>query len=121
MAAQRVANRLMSTMAPVDMTASSARATRWGLAACAGSAPGPWQKAGASDAAIASDTEQCRASAQHQAARLYPYGSSNPTLGGAGMIAAAQQASTDRSSAELQAFNDCMESRGYTRAQKPAN
>src|SRR5712671_6968959 len=33
MTAQRVANRLMSTMAPVDMTASSARATRWGLAA----------------------------------------------------------------------------------------
>jgi len=33
MTAQRVANRLMSIMAPVDMTAPSARATRWGLAA----------------------------------------------------------------------------------------
>jgi hypothetical protein len=92
-----------------------------GLAACAGSAPAPWQKPGASEATITSDTAQCRASAQQQTARLYPYGSSYPTMGGAGMIAAQQQADTDRSSAELQAFNDCMEGRGYTRAQRPAN
>jgi len=88
-----------------------------GLAACAGAggAPASWQKAGATDASIASDTAQCRTTAQHTAARLYPLGSSNPTLGGAGMVAAQQQANTDRSSAELQFFNDCMEGRGYTR------
>ena len=88
-----------------------------GLAACAGAggAPASWQKAGATDATIASDTTQCRAAAQQTAARLYPLGSSNPTLGGAGMVAAQQQANTDRSSAELQFFNDCMEGRGYTR------
>ena len=91
-----------------------------GLAACAGSsgAPAPWQKAGATDATIAGDTAQCRSTAQQQAARLYPFGSSNPTLGGAGMVAAQQQANTDRNSAELQFFNDCMEGRGYTRGPK---
>jgi hypothetical protein len=88
-----------------------------GLAACAGpgGASASWQKVGATDAAIASDTAQCRTTAQQTAARLYPLGSSNPTLGGAGMVAAQQQANTDRSSAELQFFNDCMEGRGYTR------
>jgi hypothetical protein len=88
-----------------------------GLAACAGSAgaPASWQKAGATDATVASDTAQCRTTAQQTAARLYPLGSSNPTLGGAGMVAAQQQANTDRSSAELQFFNECMEGRGYTR------
>jgi len=91
-----------------------------GLAACAGSSggPAPWQKAGATDATIAADTAQCRTAAQQQAARLYPFGSSNPTLGGAGMVAAQQQANTDRTSAELQFFNDCMEGRGYTRGPK---
>ena len=78
--------------------------------------PGPtWQKAGATDATVAADTQQCRGISQAQAARLYPYSSSTPSLGGAGMIAAQQQADIDRRAAELQAFNDCMESRGYTR------
>lgn len=87
------------------------------LAACTGPAggSGTWQKAGATDASIAADTAQCRTTAQQQAARLYPLGSSNPTMGGAGMVAAQQQANTDRSSAEIQFLNDCMESRGYTR------
>ena len=90
------------------------------LAACGGSAggPGPWQKAGATDASIAADTAQCRTTGQQQAARLYPLGSSNPTMGGAGMVAAQQQANTDRTSAEIQFFNDCMEGRGYTRGPK---
>ena len=72
------------------------------LAACTGSAggPGAWQKAGATDATVAADTAQCRTTAQQTAARLYPLGSSNPTLGGAGMIASQQQANTDRTSAE---------------------
>ena len=87
-----------------------------GLAACSGPAPAPtWKKAGATDSTIASDTALCRASAQQQAARLYPYSSSNPTLGGAGMVAAQQQANTDRTSAELEMFNDCMQGKGYTR------
>jgi hypothetical protein len=86
-------------------------------AACTTSAPsrGSWQKPGASEATVATDTAQCRALAQQAAARDYPYGSSNPTLGGAGMIAAQQQANLDRSSAEIERFNDCMQARGYTR------
>ena len=87
-----------------------------GFAVCAGSPPGTtWKKAGASDATIASDTEQCRAAARQQAARLYPYGSSSSTLGGAGMVAAQQQANTDRTSAEIEMVNDCMQGKGYTR------
>ena len=86
------------------------------LGACGGSQPGSaWKKPGATDATIAADSAQCRTSAQQQAARLYPYGSSNPTLGGAGMVAAQQQANTDRASAEIEMFNDCMQGRGYTR------
>ena len=86
-----------------------------GFGACTTPPPATWQKAGATDAVVAADTQQCRGISQQQAARLYPYSSSNPTLGGAGMIAAQQQADIDRRAAELQAFNDCMESRGYAR------
>jgi hypothetical protein len=89
------------------------------LAACAGPQPAGWQKAGATDATIAADTAQCRTTAQQQAARLYPLGSSNPTMGGAGMVAAQQQTNTDRNSAEIQFSNDCMEGRGYARGAKP--
>jgi hypothetical protein len=86
------------------------------LGACGGSPSGSaWKKPGATDATIAADSAQCRTSAQQQAARLYPYGSSNPTLGGAGMVAAQQQANTDRTSAETEMFNDCMQGKGYTR------
>lgn len=88
-----------------------------GVAACATPGAGTWQKPGATDATIAADTAQCRTLAQQQAARLYPYGSSNPTLGGASMISAQQQADTDRNSAELQGFHDCMQARGYVRGQ----
>ncbi len=87
-----------------------------GVAACSGPAAAPtWKKAGATDATIAADTAQCRTSAQQQAARLYPYGSSNPALGGAGMVAAQQQANNDRASAEIEMFNDCMQGKGYAR------
>lgn len=87
-----------------------------GLAACGGGAPDTtWKKAGATDATIASDTALCRASAQQQASRLYPHSSGNPAMSGAGMIAAQQQANTDRTSAELEMFNDCMQGKGYTR------
>ncbi len=87
-----------------------------GLAACGGAAPGTsWKKAGADDATIASDTALCRASAQQQASRLYPHTAGSPAMSGAGMIAAQQAANTDRTSAELQMFNDCMQDKGYTR------
>ena len=31
------------------------------------------------------------------------------------MVAAQQQANTDRTSAEIEIFNDCMQNKGYTR------
>ena len=89
-------------------------------AACAPPAPQPWQKAGASDAAVAADIAQCRAVAQQQATRLYPYGSNTPSLGGAGMVAAQQQANIDRDSTQLQLFHECMEGKGYSRTDAPA-
>lgn len=88
----------------------------FGLAACGGAAPGTtWKKAGADDATIASDTATCRAAAQQQAARFYPHSSGNPGMSGAGMISAQQAANTDRNSAEIEIFNDCMQGKGYTR------
>lgn len=91
-------------------------AVLYGLAACGGAAPGTaWKKAGADDATIASDTAACRAAAQQQATRLYPYSSGNPAMTGAGMISAQQAANTDRNSAEIEIFNDCMQGKGYTR------
>ena len=87
------------------------------LGACAPPPPvQPWQKAGTGEQAVAADTAQCQALSQQQATRLYPYGASAPTLGGAGMIAAQQQSSIDRDSAQLQMFNECMEGKGYTRS-----
>ena len=87
-----------------------------GLAACGGAAPATtWKKAGADDATIASDTATCRAAAQQQAARFYPQSGGNPAMTGAGMIAAQQAANTDRNSAEIEIFNDCMQGKGYTR------
>jgi hypothetical protein len=97
-------------------------ALAFGFAACTAPPPATsdWQKAGATPATVSTDTEQCRSVARQQAARLYPYSSNVPAVGGAGMIAAQQAANTDRDSAQLQAFNDCMDSRGYTRTQKPS-
>ena len=91
------------------------------LAACApAAAPPAWQKAGATDQVVAADTAQCRALAQQQASRLYPYGMSPPALGGAGSIAAQQQSNIDRDAAQLQIFNECMEGKGYARGAAPA-
>jgi hypothetical protein len=86
-----------------------------GFGACTSPQPAEWQKAGATDATVAGDIQQCRGISQQQAARLYPFSSGTPALGGAGMIAAQQQADINRNAAQLQAFNDCMEGRGYTR------
>ncbi|GEP60844.1 hypothetical protein [Reyranella soli] len=91
-------------------------ALSFGLAACGGAAPSQtWKKAGAGDATIASDTALCRAAAQQQASRLYPHTSGNPGMSGAGMISAQQAANTDRNSAEIEIFNDCMQGKGYAR------
>ena len=91
-----------------------------GLSACTTVPQRPlWEKSGSDNATTNSDTVQCQLAAQRQASRLYPYGSSNPTLGGAGMVAAQQQANIDRDSAQLQMFNDCMAGKGYKQPPEP--
>lgn len=97
------------------MRTSSAFALLLGFAGCTAVAPPAWKKAGASETTVATDIALCRALAQQEAVRDYPHGASNPTLGGAGMVAAQQQANLARSSAEIARFNDCMEARGYLR------
>lgn len=89
-----------------------------GLLACTHQPPAPpWQKAGSTPSTVNNDTVQCQIAAQQQVSRLYPYGSSNPTLGGAGMVAAQQQANIDRDGAQLQIFNECMANKGYQRSE----
>jgi uncharacterized lipoprotein len=92
-----------------------------GLAGCGFDAPTEWQKPGATSATTATDVGQCRAGAQQRAARLYPQSSGSPAQSGAGMVAVQQQAYGDRSIAEVEMFNSCMQGRGYTREPKPAS
>jgi hypothetical protein len=85
-----------------------------GLAACAASTLGPWQKAGADDAIVARDTSECRSFAKEEAARRYLLGSS--TYGPTVSVLSQQGLETDRTTAEAGLFNSCMQNRGYTRA-----
>lgn len=86
-----------------------------GLAACTASAPGPWQKPGAGNATIAKDTSECRAIAEEEAVRRYPYGFSSPSFGAAGIVMSQQRDETNRSAVEAELFNSCLQGRGYRR------
>ncbi|MFI5002111.1 MAG: hypothetical protein ACHQK9_19690 [Reyranellales bacterium] len=57
-----------------------ALALSFGLAACA-TTPTRWEKPGVPDVQIAQDMSDCRATAQQEAARLYPYGYGPPLTG----------------------------------------
>jgi hypothetical protein len=85
------------------------------LGGCAASAVGPWQKTGADQATVAKDTSECRALAEQEALRRYPYGFSSPTFGAAGTVMSQQRDDTNRATAEVALFNSCMQDRGYTR------
>src|SRR5262245_29665009 len=85
------------------------------LAGCAASGPGPWQKPGADDPIVAKDTSECRTLAEQDALRRYPYGFSSPSFGAAGVVMSQQRDDTNRTNAEIAAFNLCMQDRGYTR------
>ena len=91
-----------------------------GPAGCSFEGPPEWQKPGVTSNTMAADAKQCRAIARDRAARFYPEMSSNPALTGAGMVAMQQQASSGRSIAEVEAYNGCMQNRGYPREEKPA-
>jgi hypothetical protein len=86
-----------------------------GLAACAASTSGPWQKPGADPQVVARDSSECRASARQEAVRRYPFTANYPSLGAAGVVMAQQQDDIDRSSTETAVFNTCMRQRGYKR------
>jgi len=86
-----------------------------GLAACATSTPGLWQKPGADSQAVARDNSECRAAARQEAVRRYPFTANYPSLGAAGVVMSQQQDDIDRSSTENSVFNTCMRQRGYKR------
>jgi hypothetical protein len=89
------------------------------LAACAASEPGPWQKPGADEPTVAKDTSECRTLAEQEALRRYPYGFSSPSFGAAGVVMSQQRDDTNRTNAEVAAFNSCLRDRGYTRGSSP--
>ena len=71
------------------------------LGGCAASGAGPWQKAGTDDSTIKKDTSECRALAEQEALRRYPYGFSSPSFGAAGAVMSQQRDDTNRTSAEV--------------------
>jgi hypothetical protein len=86
-----------------------------GLTACATPAVAPWQKSGADETTIAKDASDCRASAEREAVRRYPYGFGSAS-GASGMAMSQQHDEMDRSGAESSSFDSCMRNKGYTRA-----
>jgi hypothetical protein len=90
-----------------------------GLAACSppspsGPSPAAWQKPGTDRPTIDGDTAACRAAAQAEALRQYPYRAGIPA-GAGGMVATQQHDDTNRATVEAVQFNDCMTARGYRR------
>ena len=81
------------------------------LAACTPTAPPA--KPGADADTLARDTAECRAIAQREAERLYPFGARFPGVGVQGAILSQQRDNRDRSAAEQQAFGTCMRNKGY--------
>jgi predicted membrane-bound spermidine synthase len=73
------------------------------------------QKSGSDNAATEKDMAECREAAKEEAVRLYPYGASIPTLGGAGIMMSQQRDTNQRAVAEAGAFQACMQNRGYAR------
>jgi hypothetical protein len=82
-----------------------------GIAACGG--PETWQKPGVDDATIGKDTSDCRAAAEQEALRRYPYGFGAASAAN-GMGLSQQRDATNRATAEAAAFNACMSDKGYT-------
>lgn len=85
------------------------------LAACAAGQAGPWQKPGADAAMVEKDAAECRAAAEQEANRRYPYGFNSPSFGPAGVAMAQQREDTHRSTVEAASFDACMQKRGYQR------
>ena len=88
-----------------------------GLVAGAKGEAASWDKPGATEGIIANDMSQCRASAEKEAARRYPY---NANYGAGGSYSTSMSQTRDwmnRSNTRDALFNDCMELKGYRRSQ----
>ena len=83
---------------------------------CTSSDAGLWQKAGTSEQTTSRDTAECRAAAQEEALRRYPYRAGSPSLGATGTVLSSQRDDNSRATTEASLFNNCMQSRGYRRA-----
>jgi|ERR1700756_4756056 hypothetical protein len=83
---------------------------------CTSADAGVWQKAGTSEQTMSQDTAECRASAQEEALRRYPYRAGSPSLGVTGAVLSQQRDDHGRVVAEASLFNNCMQGRGYQRA-----
>jgi hypothetical protein len=101
-------------MRPITLLATLASI---GLGACSApaSAPAVWQKPGTDEQTVARDTANCRATAQADALRQYPYSAGSAAVGAAGAVASQQQNDSNRLVVETARFNDCMGERGYKR------
>jgi hypothetical protein len=86
-----------------------------GVSTCASPQVGPWQKEGADQRTIAQDDADCRAIAQHEAVRRYPYGITPAVIGTGGVTMSQQRDDVNRSGTEQATFTRCMLGRGYRR------
>jgi hypothetical protein len=92
-----------------------------GLAACAGAGATPtrWERSGVDDATTAKDESDCRATAQREAARRYPYGFGPPPYAAAYADASwltwQRSVDADRVAAENRLTELCMRNKGYAR------
>jgi len=86
-----------------------------GLAACApATQPAPTPLPDTTASAISKDSYECRASAEAEAARRYPYNSNYGAWGGYGTGMSQTQDWVNRGTTRDAAFNDCMKGKGYT-------
>ena len=87
------------------------------LAGTSGCSPGggQWHKPGADEQTITRDSSECRAAAQEEAERRYPFRAASPALGAAGIGLSQQRDDHARAVAEASLFNSYMQGRGYAR------
>jgi hypothetical protein len=88
-------------------------ATALGLAACSPAAP-PAPAPEVDSSALEKDAKECRASAEAEAARRYPYNANFSAWGGYGTSMSQTQDWVDRGNTRDGLFNDCMKRKGYT-------
>jgi hypothetical protein len=79
-------------------------------------APASWEKPDATESMLANDTSECRASAEKEAARRYPYDANWGAGGSFGTSMSQTRDWANRSTMSDASFNACMERKGYRRS-----